>query len=57
MVWQNINSSWNKEDREQRWRETLVSPIYKEGDTADYSSYQLHTEPFPAILSQCQIHK
>jgi hypothetical protein len=63
MIWQNINSSRNKEDSEQRWLETLVPPIYKDGDTADYSSCrrisQLSTSytifsgvPLPVLNSQ-----
>jgi len=34
-----INSIWNKEELPEEWKESLIVPIYKKGDTTDCSNY------------------
>jgi hypothetical protein len=35
-----INSIWNKEEVPEKWKESIIVPIYKKGDKTDCSSYQ-----------------
>jgi hypothetical protein len=34
-----INSVWNKEDLPQKWKESIIVPIYKKSDKTDCSNY------------------
>jgi len=34
-----INSIWNKHVLPEEWKESIIFPIYKKGDTADFSNY------------------
>jgi hypothetical protein len=43
-----INSVWNKEKLPDQWKESIIVPIHKDGDTTGcnivgYRCYQLHT--------------
>jgi hypothetical protein len=35
-----INSTWNKEELPEEWKESFVVPIYKKGDKTDCSNYR-----------------
>jgi hypothetical protein len=35
-----INSIWNKEELPEECKESIIVPIYKKGDTTDYSNYR-----------------
>jgi len=35
-----INSIWNKEELPEEWKETIIVPIYMEGDKTDCSNYR-----------------
>jgi hypothetical protein len=35
-----INSIWNKEELPKQWKESIIVPIYKNGDKTDCSNYQ-----------------
>jgi hypothetical protein len=35
-----ICSIWNKEELPQQWKESIIVPIYKEGDTIECNNYQ-----------------
>ena len=35
-----INSSWNKEELPEEWKESVILPIYKKGDKIDFSNYK-----------------
>jgi hypothetical protein len=35
-----INSIWNKEELPEQWKESIIVPIYKEGDKTDCSNYR-----------------
>jgi len=35
-----INSVWNKEGLPEKWKESIIVPIYKKGDTPDCSTYR-----------------
>ena len=45
-----INSSWNKEELPEEWKESAILPIYKKGDKTNFINYksyhfcQLHTK-------------
>jgi len=34
-----INSIWNKEELPEEWKESIIVPIYKKGNTTDCSNY------------------
>jgi hypothetical protein len=34
-----INCIWNKEELPDQWKESIIVPIYKEGDRTDCSNY------------------
>jgi hypothetical protein len=35
-----INSVWNKEDLPDQWKESIIIPVYKEGNKTDCSKYR-----------------
>jgi hypothetical protein len=35
-----INSIWNKEELSEEWKESIILPIYKNGDKTDCSNYR-----------------
>jgi hypothetical protein len=35
-----INSIWNKEELPERWKESIIVPVYKKGDKTDRSNYR-----------------
>jgi hypothetical protein len=35
-----IISIWNKEELPEQWKESIIVPVYKKGDKADYSNYR-----------------
>jgi hypothetical protein len=35
-----INSIWNKEELPDKWKESIIVPVYKKGDKADCSNYR-----------------
>jgi hypothetical protein len=35
-----INSIWNKEELPEQWKESIIVPIYKNGDKTDRSNYR-----------------
>jgi hypothetical protein len=35
-----INSSWNKEELPEQWKESIIVPIYKKSDKTDCSNYR-----------------
>jgi hypothetical protein len=35
-----INSIWNKEELPEEWKESIIVPIYKEGDKTDCGNYR-----------------
>jgi hypothetical protein len=35
-----INYIWNNEKLPQQWNESIIIPIYKKGDKAQYSNYR-----------------
>jgi hypothetical protein len=35
-----INSTWNKEELPEDWKESIAVPIYKKGDKTDCSNYR-----------------
>jgi hypothetical protein len=34
-----INSIWNKEEHPEEWKESIIAPVYKNGDKTDCSNY------------------
>jgi hypothetical protein len=34
-----INSIGNKEELPEQWRESIILPVYKKGDKADFNNY------------------
>ena len=54
-----INSVWNKEELLEKWKESIIVPIYKKNDRTDCSNYrachfcQPHTQFY--LSSCCQI--
>jgi hypothetical protein len=37
--YEHINSTWNEEELAQEWKESVIVPIYKDGDKTDCSNY------------------
>jgi hypothetical protein len=35
-----MNSIWNKEEVPEQWKESVIVPVYKEGDKTDCSDYR-----------------
>jgi len=35
-----LNTIWNKEELPEEWKELIIIPIYKKGDTTDCSNYR-----------------
>ena len=35
-----INSIWNKEELPEQWKESVIVPVYKNGDKTDCSNYR-----------------
>jgi len=51
-----IKSIWNKEDWPERWKESMIEPIYKKSDKTDcrcITLCQLHIKFYPT--SCCQV--
>jgi hypothetical protein len=54
-----INSVWNKEELPQQWKESVIVPTYKKGNTADlvtveeYGWKQVHTKSYLMFISKC----
>jgi hypothetical protein len=48
-----VKSIWNKEKLPDQWKESIIVPVHKKGDTTDcsiivgYHCYQLHTKFYP----------
>jgi mannosyltransferase OCH1-like enzyme len=50
-----INFIWNKEELPDQWKESIVVPIYKKGDTTycgNYRGISLHTKFYLIFFSQ-----
>ena len=39
-IHKHVNSAWNEEELAQEWKESVIVPIYKEGDKTDCSNYR-----------------
>jgi hypothetical protein len=52
-----INSIWYKEELSQKWKVSIIAPIYKMEDKTDlvfivgHSFYQLHSKSYPIYFS------
>ena len=38
-IYKLINSIWNKEELPEEWKESIIVPIYKNGDKTDHTNY------------------
>jgi hypothetical protein len=47
-----INSTWNKEELPQQWKESLIAPVYKKNDkTGNYQDIMLLSTSYKIVFS------
>jgi hypothetical protein len=57
-IHQLINSTWNKEELPDQWKESIIVPSHKKVNKTDcsnfmvYHCYELHTKFYPISISQ-----